>query len=298
MGSARLRFSGEVKETPAPSPLIQLTEELPQELRGLPEPVLIQTLTPVGVTNRPSVPSPVEKPQAPQAPTPPQAPQAPAPPSPTPPTAGPQMNQPNAPQPGTAPTQQAGGGGGGGGGTTQDTGSLIQVNDDHLLLAGAEIPYALTVQVGATAVVTAATTAIAGVVSTQLSAALDSLRARMNAREVEVNKNPLSKLTGVFVDSRPKIIIRRVKRPSGKEVMVFEEFDGKHTSVLLAMKKLDGEKVSISDLKDILETISHTWRTDLNVKIDSELMQFFDEDERALWKKYFKRYSELFRGVR
>lgn len=313
MGSARLRFSGEVKETPAPPPLIQLTDELPQELRGLPEPVLIQMLTPVEVIDSPSVPTLVEKQQQkrPIA-TPPTTLQpniaapnrlsTPPPPSPPiivrPPTTGPQMNQPNTPQPGTAPTQQTGTRG-----TTSvilgpDGKEIIGVGDDHISIIGASVPYALAVQVGITAVATALAVSIANTLSSRLHNALNAAFARMMAKPVAVKNDPLSKLTNIFVDSRPKVVVRRVKKPGGSEVIMFEEFDGSHVSTLLEMRELKKGKVHISDIREVLETISPSWRVDLNVRIDSELTNYLDSDERALWKEYFKKYSRLFRGVR
>lgn len=208
------------------------------------------------------------------------------------------MNQPNTPQPGTTPTQQTGTGGDTPLLVGPDGKEIIGVGEDHISVIGAPVPYALAVQVGITAVATALAMSVASTLSSRFHAAFNAALARMMAKPIRVDNNPLSKLTNIFVDNRPKVIVRRVVRPGGSEVIMFEEFDGFHTSTLLEMRELEKGKVHISDIRGVLETISPNWRVDLNVRIDSEITNYLDSDERALWKEHFKKYSRLFRGVR
>jgi hypothetical protein len=208
------------------------------------------------------------------------------------------MTTPKTPAQPNAPTQENKGE------TTQplivgpDGKEIIGVGSESVSVIGAPVPYALGVQVGITALATAVAMSVANTVSARLHSVINAALTRMMAKPIRVESNPLSKFTNIFVDARPKIIVRKVVRPGGAEVMMFEEFDGYHTSTLLDMRELEKGKVHISDIRHILETISPNWRVDLNVRIDSEITNYLDSDERALWKDYFKKYSRLFRGVR
>ena len=175
---------------------------------------------------------------------------------------------------------------------------VIGVSTDHVSLVGARIPYAVAVQVGTTAIATAVAVSAANALSSALHSAIDSAMTRMSANSARVDVNPMSKLKGVFVDTRPKIVVRRVVKPGGGELVMFEAFDGHYTSTLLETKDLEKGKISIADIKEVLQTFDPNWRVNVSVRIDSEIANYLDSDERALWKRYFKGYSRLFRGVR
>lgn len=175
------------------------------------------------------------------------------------------------------------------------TEEVLKVDANGVQVMGAFIPRQVATQIAVTAVLTTVTVMIANTAGNLISQYLSKLQRRLTSDTVGVKKNPVARLTSLFKDERPKIIIRRVHRGDLVTAMV-ERFDSTGYNVLLKPININNEG-KISGLIDILKTQDPHFTRNLDIRIDENLRQFFHEEEVSIWEDYFTKHSKLFSGV-